>query len=127
MTTLLLALSQGTDQLPIWPNRVFNVISAVTVWTLALFASYWKAHPQSFKFSDWWRDDRTRFIAGCVVTLAVVILKATSTGVDEMLKLLGFQVSNTSGVAYGLAIAAFLQALKPVQKQNGKNTESTNK
>jgi hypothetical protein len=124
MILLLAITAQGTDQLPIWPNRIFNVISCVTVWMLALFVSYWKAHPQAFTFVDWWRDDRTRFIAGCVVTIGLVILKATSTGVDEMLKLLGFEVSNTSGVAYGLAIAAFLQALKPVSKgkSNGEKT-----
>jgi len=85
---------------------------------LALFVSYWKAHPQSFTFYDWWRDDRTRFIAGCVVTVALVLLKATSTTVDQFMELLGFKVTNSSGVAYGFAIATFLQAWKPVQKKS---------
>ena len=120
ITDLLAVTAQGTDHLPIWPNRVFNVVSCVTVWMLALFVSYWKAHPQSFTFFDWWRDDRTRFIGGCVVTVALVILKATSNTVDQFLELLGFQVSNSSGVAYGFAIATFLMGLKPVQKTNGK-------
>lgn len=73
--------------------------------------------------AGWWKDDRTRFIAGTIVTLALVILKATSQVVDDMLKMLGFQVTNSSGVAYGLAIAAFLLGLKTIQKTN----ETTNK
>src|SRR5262245_61221527 len=122
MNIIVAAIAQGTDHLPIWPNRIFNVISCVVVWVLALFCSYWRAHPQSFTFFDWWRDDRTRFIAGCVVTVALVALKATSTTVDQIMELLGFKVTNSSGVAYGFAVATFLQALKPVQKQqqNGK-------
>jgi hypothetical protein len=120
ITLLAIVTAQGTDHLPIWPNRVFNVVSCVTVWMLALFVSYWKAHPKYFTFADWWRDDRMRFVGGCVITVALVILKATSSTVDDVLKLLGFQVSNTSGVAYGFAIATFLLGLKPVQKTNGK-------
>ena len=119
MHYLFAQIAQGVDHLPIWPNRFFNVVSCVVVWVLALFCNYWKTHPTSFTFRDWWRDDRTRFIAASVVTIALVLLKATSQAVDDMLKLLGFQVSNTSGVAYGLAIAAFLLGLKPAQKQNG--------
>jgi len=118
---LLATIAQGTDHLPIWPNRVFNVISCVVVWVLALFMSYWRAHPIAFTFTDWWRDDRTRFIGGCVVTVALVMLKATSTTVDQIMELLGFKVTNSSGVAYGFAIATFLLGLKPVQKMmNGK-------
>jgi len=113
-------VAQGTDHLPLWPNRIFNVVSCVVVWQLAQFVSYWRAHPQSFTFADWWRDDRTRFIAGCVVTVALVMLKATSSTVDQLMELLGFKVTNSSGVAYGFAIATFLLGLKPVQKMNGK-------
>jgi hypothetical protein len=113
-------VAQGTDQLPLWPNRVFNVISCVVVWVLALFASYWKSHPQSFTLSDWWRDDQTRFTAGLIATIGLVILKATSTTVDDILKLIGFQVTNASGAAYGFAIATFLLGLKPVRKPNEK-------
>lgn len=121
MIHLLTTVSQGVDQLPLWPNRFFNVVSCIVVWILALFTNYWRTHPQVFTFSDWWKDDRTRFIAGCVITIALVLLKATSQAVDDMLKLLGFQVGNTSGVAYGLAIAAFLLGLKPAAKdQEGK-------
>jgi hypothetical protein len=116
---LAITAAQGTDHLPIWPNRVFNVISCVVVWQLALFISYWRERPTSFSFSDWWRDDKPRFIAGLVITVALVILKATSTTVDDVLKMLGFQISNTSGVAYGFAIATILLGVKPVQK--GKN------
>jgi hypothetical protein len=109
---------QGTDQLALWPNRVFNVISCVVVWQLALFVSYWRMHPAVFSFSDWWRDDKTRFAAGWVITIGLVILKATSSTVDDVLKLLGFQISNTSGVAYGFAIATILLGVRPVQKGN---------
>jgi hypothetical protein len=125
MTMLILAATapSGTDQLPIWPNRVFNVISCVVVWQLALFISYWRMHPQVFTLSDWWRDDKPRFFAGWVITLALVILKATSTTVDDVLKMLGFQISNTSGVAYGFAIATFLMGLKPVQKGDKNNAK----
>jgi hypothetical protein len=117
LSWILAEITQGADHLPIWPNRVFNVISTIVVWQLALFANYWKTHPTSFTFQDWWRDDKTRFIGGCIVTVGLVVLKATSQSVDEMLKLLGFQVSNTSGVAYGLAIAAFLLGFKPAAKK----------
>jgi len=116
---LLATVARGADHLPLWPNRVFNVISCIVVWMLALFANYWRTHPTSFNFTDWWKDDRTRFIAGCVTTVALVILKATSPTVDEVLKLIGFQVTNASGAAYGLAIAAFLLSLKPAAKKNG--------
>src|SRR5215831_13628656 len=98
----------GADQLPIWPNRVFNVITTVVVWMLALFANYWRTHPQQFTFNEWWRDDRSRFIAGCIVTVGLVILKMTSKDIDQMLEFIGFRVNNTSGIAYGLGIAAFL-------------------
>lgn len=124
--TLLADAPSGADHIAIWPTRVFNVVSCIVVWVLALFTNYWRTHPTSFSFADWWRDDRIRFIGGCVVTLALVILKATSQAVDDMLKLLGFEVTNTSGVAYGLAIAAFLLGLKPAAKINGpKNNDTT--
>ena len=116
MFLLTLTTLHGTDNLPIWPDRVFNVTSCVVVWMLALFCSYWRAHPTHFTFTEWWRDDRTRFIAGCIVTVGLVILKATSNTVDNILRLLGFQISNASGVAYGFAIAAFLLGFKPVEK-----------
>jgi len=118
MALLFATIAQGTDHLPIWPNRVFNVISCAVVWMLSLFANYWRTHPTSFTFSDWWRDDRTRFVAGCVTTLALVILKATSTTMDQILELLGFKVANTTGASYGFAIAAFLLSLKPPPKKS---------
>jgi len=121
MHLLLATILQGTDHLPIWPTRVFNVISCIVVWMLALFVSYWRAHPQSFTFTDWWRDDKRRFIAGCVVTVALTILKATSTTVDDLLGFLGFKITNASGIAYGLAIATFLLGLKPISKMLQKN------
>ena len=59
---LAVALVQhSADNMPLWPNRVFNVISCIVVWVLALFVNYWKTHPTSFALSDWWEDDRTRF------------------------------------------------------------------
>ena len=106
--------------MPLWPNRVFNVISCIVVWILGLFVYYFRANPKSFNFREWIRDDKTRFIAGLVVTLCLTILKATSPTVDEILRLLGFQVTQSSGVAYGLAIAAFLLGLKPI---NGKKEQ----
>ena len=109
------------DHVPMWPQRFFNVISAVVTWTLLLFLQYWKANAKTFNFHDWWAQDRTRFIAGSVVTVALVILKATSKDIDILLEFLGFKVTNTSGIAYGLAIAAFLLGLKTA---NGKTEAS---
>jgi hypothetical protein len=94
------------------------------VWVLALFISYWKTHPQQFTLREWWSDDKQRFLGGCFITIALVVLKATSNTVDDILKLLGFQVSNTSGVAYGFAIATFLLGLKPVQKKTDVKTQT---
>jgi hypothetical protein len=119
---LTITIPQGTDHLPIWPTRVFNVVSCVALWLLALFVSYCRAHPTSFSFGEWWRDDRPRFRAGLIITVLVVILKATSNAVDDMLKLLGFEVTNASGVAYGFAIATVLMSFQRVRK-NGKLNE----
>jgi hypothetical protein len=124
---LTVIVAQGTDQLPLWPNRAFNVISCVVVWMLALFASYWKSHPQSFTIKDWWRDDQTRFTAGLIATIGLVILKATSTTVDDILKLIGFQVTTASGAAYGFAIATFLLGLKSITKEQNWNGNAKNK
>jgi hypothetical protein len=108
------------DHVPLWPTRTFNVISCIVVWLLALFVYHFRSNPKNFQFRQWLRDDRTRFIAGGIVTVALTILKATSPTVDEILRLLGFQVTQSSGVAYGLAIAAFLLGLKPI---NGKKEQ----
>jgi|SRR4030095_3713344 hypothetical protein len=101
----------SADNIVFWPTRVFNVISCIVVWMLALFGNYLRNNFGSFSFSGWWQADRNRFIAGFVVTLGIVLLKATSPTVDILLKDLGFEVKESSGVAYGLAIAAFLLAL----------------
>jgi len=112
------------DNIPLlWPTRVFNVVSCIVVWHLALFVYYFRAHP-NFTLYGWWKDDRKRFIAGYVVTLALTILKATSSTVDEILRLLGFQVTQSSGVAYGLAIGAFLLGLKkPINNSSTPESE----
>ena len=107
-------IANALDQVPMWPQRFFNVVSAVVTWGLFLFVQYWRAHPTDFNFAAWWKADRPRIIAASVVTLALVILKATSNDVDKLLEFLGFKVTNSSGIAYGLAIAAFLgMAMKP--------------
>ena len=108
------------DGVPIFPQRFFNVISCIVTWALFLFVQHWRAHPVDFSFAVWWHDDRGRIIAATVVTIALVILKATSKDVDMLLEFLGFRISNTSGIAYGLAIAAFL-GLK--QKKNGNGND----
>jgi hypothetical protein len=113
-----LALIAAADQVPMWPTRVFNVISCIVVWMLALFVHAFRQKPKDFTMDQWWLDDRKRFLAGIIVTLAIAILKATSPAVDDVLRTLGFQVTESSGVSYGLAIAAFLLGLKT----NGKPT-----
>jgi hypothetical protein len=123
---LATSIQQIVDEVELWPTRVFNVVSCIVVWLLALFVYHFRSNPKNFQFRQWLRDDRTRFIAGGVVTVALTILKATSPTVDEILRLLGFQVTQSSGVAYGLAIAAFLLGLKPIdgkkeQLQGGNN------
>jgi len=116
---LFMLAQQALDKVAIWPQRFFNVVSCIVTWGLFMFVQYWRAHPQDFNFASWWKDDRTRIIAASVVTFALVILKATSNDVDKLLEFLGFKVTNSSGIAYGLAIAAFLgMAVKP--KPNGK-------
>ena len=111
-----------TDQIPMfWPHRVFNVVSCIVVWHLGLFVHYWRNNQKMFTFNGWWNDDRTRFIAGYIVTLCRTILKATSQAVDEILRLMGFQVTQSSGVAYGLAIFAFLVGFKINGRINEKN------
>jgi len=85
---------------------------------LALFISYCRAHPTTFSFHDWRKDDRPRFMAGIVITILLVVLKATSNAVDDILKLLGFEVSNTSGVAYGFAIATILMGFQRIRKNH---------
>ena len=111
------------DHIPLWPTRVLNLLSAVVVWILALFVHNFRANPKEFTFKKWWDEDRVRFVAGGFVTVAITILKATSSTVDEMLQMLGFQVTQSSGVAYGLAIAAFLLGLKTLNgKINGNKT-----
>src|SRR6516164_1437971 len=104
-------IERAVDNVPIWPQRFFNVISCIVTWGLFLFVQHWKAHATDFSFSEWWQTDRGRIIAATVVTMGLVILKATSKDVDLLLEFLGFRVSNTSGVAYGLAIAAFLMGM----------------
>jgi len=104
------------DNVPLWPQRFFNVVSAIVTWGLFLFLQHWRAHPTDFTFGEWWKTDRTRIVAASVITLALVILKATSKDVDQLLEFLGFKVSNSSGIAYGLAIAAVLMGLKPKTK-----------
>lgn len=116
LATTLQQIEQAIDAVPMFPQRFFNVISCIVTWALFLFIQHWRTHPQDFSFAVWWQDDRGRIIAASVVTIALVILKATSKDVDMLLEFLGFRVSNTSGIAYGLAIAAFL-GLK--QKKNG--------
>ena len=128
---LIAAQAQPTDNIPMfWPHRVFNVVSCIVVWNLVLFVYYFRANPKNFTFAGWWKEDRVRFIAGIVVTFGITLLKATSQSVDEMLRLMGFQVTQSSGVAYGLAIAAFLLGLKSngrfVQKNNTQNGQQTN-
>jgi len=108
-----------------WPQRFFNVVSAVVTWALFLFVQHWRVHPDDFSFKGWWDADRGRIIAASVITIAIVILKATSSDVDRVLEFLGFKVSNTSGVAYGLAIAAFLMGLKPKTKVKIENSNGT--
>jgi hypothetical protein len=105
-------VERAVDNVPIWPQRFFNVISCIVTWALFLFVQHWRTHAADFSFSVWWNEDRGRILAAMVVTLALVILKATSKDVDMLLEFLGFRVSNTSGIAYGLAIAAFLVGLK---------------
>ena len=111
-------IEQAIDNVPLFPQRFFNVISCIVTWGLFLFVQHWRAHPQDFSFGVWWEADRGRIIAASVVTLALVILKATSKDVDMLLEFLGFRVSNTSGIAYGLAIAAFLGLKQKKNKQN---------
>jgi hypothetical protein len=108
------------DQVPLWPSRVFNVISCIVTWHLALFVSGFRDKIKEFSFANWWKDNRNQFVAGYIVTFSIVILKATSPTVDTILKSLGFQITESSGVSYGLAIAAFLLGLKTAngQKQN---------
>jgi len=113
------------DNVPLWPQRFFNVVSAIVVWLLVLFYHYWREHAKDFSFDGWWHEDRPRFIAGAVVTVALVILKATSKDVDMILEFLGFKVSNTSGVAYGLAIAVFLLGSKVNGKKNHEADQAT--
>ena len=105
---LAITTHQVVDEVALFPQRFFNVISCIVTWGLFLFVQHWKAHPNDFQFTRWWKDDRGRIIAATVITLALVILKATSQDVDKLLEFLGFKVSNSSGIAYGLAIAAFL-------------------
>ena len=114
----LLVISQpsGMEQIAIWPQRFFNVVSCIVTWGLFLFIQHWRVHPNDFSFARWWEADRSRIIAASVVTIALVILKATSKDVDQLLEFLGFRISNSSGIAYGLAIAAFLMGLKPKTK-----------
>jgi hypothetical protein len=106
------------DHDPLWPTRVFNVISCIVVWNLALFGHYFRIHQKDFSLAGWWKEDRVRFIGGTIATLGLVILKATSPAVDDMLKMIGFQVTNSSGIAYGLAIAAFLLGLKAINNKS---------
>jgi len=117
----MMHLAATLDQIPLWPQRFFNVVSAVVTWGLFLFIQHWRIHSNDFSFKQWWDADRGRIIAASVITIAIAILKATSTDVDRVLEFLGFKVSNTSGVAYGLAIAAFLMGLKPKTKVRVEN------
>ena len=123
----LLAITQptGLEQIAIWPQRFFNVISCIVTWMLFLFIQHWRIHAQDFTFTGWWNADRARIIAASVITLGLVILKATSKDVDQLLEFLGFRVSNSSGIAYGLAIAAILMGLKPKTKAREETDEST--
>ena len=109
-------MTQGLEQIPLWPQRFFNIVSCVVTWMLFLFIQHWRVHPEDFSFSEWWKKDHGRIIAATVITLALVVLKATSKDVDQLLEFLGFKITNSSGIAYGLAIAAFLMGLKPKSK-----------
>ena len=129
LLTALQQLEHAIDEVPLWPQRFFNVVSCIVTWALFLFVQHWRLHPEDFSFGVWWKADRGRVIGASVVTLSLVILKATSKDVDVLLEFLGFRVSNTSGIAYGLAIAAFLMGLKPktspltkIVKTNGEDT-----
>jgi len=127
MIHLLITAQQIHDQVPLWPQRFFNVISCIVTWGLFLFIQHWRVHAQDFSFAQWWKSDRGRIIAASVITAALTILKATSKDVDMLLEFLGFKVSNTSGVAYGLAIAAFLMGLQPKTKTKIINGEPNGK
>jgi len=119
MATLQQVERAVVDNIPLWPQRFFNVVSAIAVWVFVLFWHYWKTNQRKFSLTGWWEEDKPRFIAGMVVTILIVILKATSKDVDAILEFLGFKVSNTSGVAYGMAIGLFLIGSKVNGKKNG--------
>jgi len=114
------------DQVPVWPQRFFNVISSIVTWMLFLFLQHWRIHSKDFTFSGWWEADRTRFIGASVVTIGLVILKATSKDIDMLLEFLGFKVTNSSGIAYGLAIAAVLMGIKPKTRPSGNGNGNNN-
>jgi hypothetical protein len=122
MTTLatLQEIEHAIDNVPLFPQRFFNVISCIVTWSLFLFIAHWREHQKDFSFNKWWSEDRGRIIAASVVTIALVILKATSRDIDTLLEFLGFRVSNTSGIAYGMAIAAFLGLKQKKNNGNGK-------
>jgi hypothetical protein len=124
MDLIAMTMQQVHDAVPLWPQRFFNVVSCVVTWMLFLFMQHWRVHSTDFTFGGWWKADRPRIIGASVVTLALVILKATSHDIDMLLEFLGFKVTNSSGIAYGLAIAAILMGIKPKTKMVNNNNTS---